>query len=67
MSNILLHVHASHKRSLNPPQAGHSDVPFSIHLFVCLGYGWVGYFTLSFFCFVTASVLCTCVSMPTTY
>ena len=53
----------------NPPpvlKAGHSDVPFSIH-FVCLGYGWAGYFTFLIFCFVKASVLCTCVSMPTTY
>ena len=31
-------------------------------LFVCLGYGWVGYFTLVFF-FLKASVLCKCVSM----
>ena len=40
---------ASHKRSLTPVlKAGHPGVP-SYYMFVCLGYGWVGYFTFLFF------------------
>ena len=53
MSNILLHVHASHKQSLTPPpQFSKLGIQMSLSLyinFVCLGYGWAGYFTLSFF------------------
>ena len=33
-------------------------------MFICLGYGWVGYQIILFsFCFLKASVLCTCISM----
>ena len=41
-------------------KAGHPGVP-SYYMFVCLGYGWVGYFTFLFF--LISSVLCTCISM----
>ena len=50
-------------------KAGHPGVP-SYYMFVCLGYGWVGYFIFLFFLInprracaarVTVVVLCVCV------
>ena len=36
-------------------------IPLNYMMFVCLGYGWVGYFTFLYFLFsATCSVLCTC-------
>ena len=56
---------ASHKRSLtHPPSSqGWASRCHLLHTFVCLG--MVGWVTLPFFsfCFLNASVLCTCISM----
>ena len=44
---------ASHKRSLthHPSSQGWASRCPLLYFFVCLGYGWVGYFTFLFFLF----------------
>ena len=37
----------------------------AIYMFVCLGYGWVGYFI--FISFLFSSVLCTVISVHASY
>ena len=46
----MLHVKVKLKMYIMYPvlKAGHPGVP-SYYMFVCLGYGWVGYFTFLFF------------------